>query len=137
MANRRFSYFLSELFQAIAPKTIAKGLGILLMGAIALMGFSPAVALANPLPNLPVALAASSRFAAQAEAKDQEPMISEERLSELREQRREWQSEASAAAAAEGEVDTTGEPVAEAVKDKLNLEEITDENEIVGRIVNN
>ncbi|WOD40206.1 hypothetical protein [Nodosilinea sp. E11] len=90
----------------------------------------------TPAPTSLIALAASSRFAANKELEGQEPIISESRLEEMREQRREWQSEASAAAAAALDNTTTEDTVGGTVKDKLNLEEITEENEIVGRIKN-
>ncbi|TVQ08423.1 MAG: hypothetical protein EA368_11890 [Leptolyngbya sp. DLM2.Bin27] len=83
-----------------------------------------------------IALAASSRFAAAKEFEGQAPTISEQRLDQIREQRREWQSEVSAEAAAERDNTTTKNTLPGAVKDKLNLDEIIEENEIVGRIKN-
>ncbi|MGB3200285.1 MAG: hypothetical protein WBA99_05250, partial [Nodosilinea sp.] len=76
-----------------------------------------------------IALAASSRFAAEAAFEGEEPKLSEAKLEKMRERRRQWQSEASASA--DTEIDTTEESVGNAIKDKLNLEEITQENEIV------
>jgi hypothetical protein len=134
MANLRFS----GLFQAIA-----KRLMVLLVSAMVLLGVLPTPALAGPLaantptsPNGYLALAASSRFAAQAEveADPQDPTIPESRLEEMREQRREWQSEVSSAAT--DVKDETGNSVGEVIKDKLNLEEIVEDNEILDDIRN-
>ncbi|PSN14884.1 hypothetical protein C7293_09625 [filamentous cyanobacterium CCT1] len=116
-------------------KAIAKRLSVMLVSVMVLFGFSQTAALANStMPELGasssalIALAASSRFAAEAAFEGEEPKISESRLEEMREQRRQWQSEASANA--NTEIESEGS-VGEAVKDKLNLEEITEENEIV------
>ncbi|PZV02915.1 MAG: hypothetical protein DCF32_14480 [Leptolyngbya sp.] len=107
------------------------------MAVVALFGFSQTAALANPAPSSLVALAASSRFAAQAESKGAEPIIPEEKLSEMREQRREWQNKAATDAAAAADADKTSNSSAgELIKDKLNLNEITQENEIVETITN-
>lgn len=141
MKSRKFS---------LGFKTVAKHLASVVFGVMALFGFSQTAALAshlspNTMPlalsfkavatsNSPIALAASSRFAADKEFEGQTPTISEQRLDKIREQRREWQSEASAAAAAELDNSTTKDSVGGAIKDKLNLKEITEENEIVDRI---
>ncbi|MBD2256759.1 hypothetical protein [Pseudanabaena sp. FACHB-2040] len=125
-------------------KATAKRLAVLLMGVIVLFGFSQTAALANSTPprtesasNVLVALAASSRFASQAELKNQEPTVSESRLDEMREQRREWQSEVSAAAETKSDMKKeSGDSVGETIKNKLNLEEITEENEIVEELRN-
>ncbi|PSR17653.1 hypothetical protein C8255_11515 [filamentous cyanobacterium CCP3] len=126
MVNRTFDASL---------KAIAKRLSVMLVSVIVLFGFSQTAALANStMPDLGanssalIALAASSRFAAEAAFEGEEPEISESRLEEMREQRRQWQSEASAKA--NTEIESEGS-VGEVVKDKLNLEEITEENEIV------
>ena len=116
-------------------KAVAKRFSMLLVGVMVLFGFSQPAALANSaMPELGsnssalIALAASSRFAAEAAFNGEEPKISESRLEEMREQRRQWQSEVSANANTEDDSESS---VGEAVKDKLNLEEITQENEIV------
>lgn len=109
-------------------KMIARRLVVLLVSMAVLFGLSQTAALANSAPNPLVALAASSRFAAQAESEALKPDIPEEKLSKMREQRREWQNKASAAAAAEGKTEpSTGN----LVRDKLNLDEITQENEMI------
>lgn len=121
----------------ISLETIAKRLTVLLVTVVALFGFSQTAALASPSPSSLVALAASSRFAAQAESKNLKPVIPEEKLSEMREQRREWQNQAATTAAAAAEADKQSKSSAgELVKDKLNLDEITQENEIVETITN-
>jgi hypothetical protein len=118
----------------LSLKAIAKRL-VLLVSVIVLLGFSQTAALASSTlpetestPNALIALAASSRFAAQAEYKDAEPFVSEDRLDDMKEKRREWQSKVSAAADNEKE---SVDSVEDIVKDKLNLNEITEENEIV------
>lgn len=116
-------------------RAIAKRLSVLLVSVMVLFGFSQTAALANSTtPELElnssalIALAASSRFAAEAAFAGEEPKISESRLEEMREQRRKWQSEVSANA--DTEIEAKGS-VGEKVKEKLNLEEIVEENEIV------
>ena len=129
-----------------SPTALVKRLAVLVVSVVVLFGFSQTAALANsnPLstalnaelaPNSLIALAASSRFAAQAESEGQEPIISEAKLNEKREQRREWQSEVSAAAVTEPKTEPD-ESLGELIKDKLNLEEIVEENEIVDSIKN-
>ncbi len=143
MKSRKFS---------LEFKTVAKHLAAVVFGVMALFGFSQTAALASHLSSTtmplalsskavatstsPIALAASSRFAADQELEGQTPTISEQRLDKIREQRREWQSEASASAAAELDNSTTKDSVGGAITDKLNLKEITEENEIVDRIKN-
>lgn len=121
----------------LSLKTITKRLTVLFVTLVALFGFSQTAALASPTSSSLVALAASSRFAAQAESKGLKPVIPEEKLSEMREQRREWQNKATtqAAAAADAEKQSKGS-AGELIKDKLNLDEITKENEIVETITN-
>jgi hypothetical protein len=145
MQSRRSSFGLN-----VGLKTLAKHLAALTLGVVVLLGFSQSAALASTIssesmplsaradftPNSLIALAASSRFAAQKESEGQAPTISEQRLDEIREQRREWQSEVSAEAAAESDNTTSKTSLPGAAKDKLNLDEITEENEIVGRIKN-
>lgn len=116
-------------------KAIAKHLAVFLVGAMIWLGVGPAIALASSSTaaieathNLLLARAASSRFAAQAEAEGVEPRISEKRFEEMRAKRRQWQSEASANADTEKSVDDSAGQV---VKDRLNLEETPQENEIV------
>lgn len=116
---------------------IAKRLVVMLVGSLILLGLAQPV-LAAPAgsqlaANLQLALAGSSRFAAQAEAGPQESAISEDKLNEMREKRREWQSEASGEAAQEAEQEANSS-FGEALKDKLNLEEISEENEIIENI---
>jgi hypothetical protein len=118
-------------------KTIAKRLTVLFVTMVALFGFSQTAALAGPSHGSLIALAASSRFAAQAESKDLKLVIPEEKLSEMREQRREWQNQATNNAAAAAEAKKQSKRSAnESIKDKLNLDEITQENEIVETITN-
>ncbi|HEY9881379.1 MAG TPA: hypothetical protein V6D29_23180 [Leptolyngbyaceae cyanobacterium] len=131
MTSREFRFSL---------KAITKRVTVLLMSVVLLFGFSQTAALANSTSlgtestsTVLIALAASSRFAAQSELKGQESPISAARLDELREKRREWQSEVSSAANTENE-DESGSVVDKVVKDKLNLNEITEENEIVEEI---
>lgn len=123
-------------------KRIAKRLTLVFLGVMVLFSFFHSPALANSIASRPestsnalVALAASSRFAAQKESEGQELPLSESRLEEMREQRREWQSEVSAAANTddEGKSDSAVDNV---VKKRLNLDEITEENEIVDQIKN-
>lgn len=151
MKKRKFSFGLEVGLNAVV-KTVTKHLTALAVGAIVLFGFAQTAALASPIPsermaslspsgtaftsNSLFALAASSRFAADKEFEGQVPTISEQRLEEIREQRREWQSEVSAKAAAEGDNTTSKTTLPGVAKDKLNLEEITEENEIVDRIKN-
>jgi hypothetical protein len=120
-------------------KAIAKRLSVLLVSVMVVFGFSQTAALANsttpglePGSNSLIALAASSRFAAEAAFEGEEAKISESRLEKMRERRRQWQSEVSANADTENESEPS---LGEAVKDKLNLEEITQENEIVDDLV--
>ncbi|MBD2105905.1 hypothetical protein [Nodosilinea sp. FACHB-13] len=121
----------------ISLKMIAKRLTVLFVTVVALFGFSQMTALASPTPSSLVALAASSSFAAQTESQAQKPIISEEKLSEMREQRREWQNRAATTAAAAAETDEKSTSSAgELIKEKLNLDEITQENEIVETITN-
>lgn len=136
MLNRKFDFLL---------EAVAKHLATLILGFSILVGCFQTEAWANPIaPSTeiraasmlnPLIAAASSRFAAQAESaaavEGREPIISESRLSEMREQRREQQSQASAAAAAAAEKDKSDDSVGEAIKDRLNLDEITQENEIL------
>lgn len=127
MATRKFY---------VSLKMTIKSLAVLFVAVVALFGFSQA-AVANPTPSPLVALAASSRFAAQAESKDAKPIIPEEKLSEMREQRREWQNKATTQAAAAADAEKQSKSSAsELIKDKLNLDEITQENEIVETITN-
>ena len=137
MLNRKFNFLLIA---------VAKHLATLILGVIILVGCFQAAAWANPTapsPGIQAALtlnpliaAASSRFAAQTESaaavEGREPIISESRLNEMREQRRKQQSQASAAAAAAAaaENDKSDDSVGEVIKDRLNLDEITQENEI-------
>lgn len=116
-------------------KAIVKRLSVLVITGMVVLGFSQTAAWAQATtPGLEsgtsplVALAASSRFAAEAAFEGEEPKLSEAKLEKMRERRRQWQSEVSANADPETDVD---ESVGEAIKDKLNLEEITQENEIV------
>ncbi|MBD2110512.1 MULTISPECIES: hypothetical protein [Cyanophyceae] len=121
----------------ISLKMIAKRLTVLFVTVVALFGFSQTAALASPTPSSLVALAASSRFAAQAESEALKTTIPEEKLSEMREQRREWQNKAATTAAAAAEAGKKPKSSAgELIKDKLNLDEITEENEIVETITN-
>jgi hypothetical protein len=121
----------------ISLKMAVKRLAVLLVAVVALFGFFQTAALASPTPGSLVALAASSRFAAQAESKGAEPVIPEEKLSEMREQRREWQNKAATQAAAAADAEKQSKSSAgELIKDKLNLDEITQENEIVEAITN-
>jgi hypothetical protein len=120
---------LGLLCKAIAKHCIALGVGIALM-----LGACPDVARAAAIPSTlsftpgwQLALAASSRFAAEAETENLEPTISEAKLNEMRERRREWQSAASATAAAESKAEKSDD---EGVKEKLNLDEITQNNPI-------
>ncbi len=151
MRNCKFSFGLDFGLNTVV-KTVAKHLTLLVVGMIVLFGFAQTAALASPIPsermtfvspsgaaftsNPLIALAASSRFAADKEFEGQAPTISEQRLEEIREQRREWQSEVSTEAAAESDNTTSKTSLLGAAKDKLNLEEITEENEIVDRIKN-
>lgn len=132
MTSREFRFSL---------KAIAKRLTVLLMGVIVLFGLSQPAASASSTfsktetSNVVIALAASSRFAAQAELKDQDPIVSQEKLDQMKKKRLKWQSEVSAAAAANAEnKDDSKSFVDKVVKDKLNLSEITEENEIVEEI---
>lgn len=122
-----------QFFSAL--KILTKSLTVLFVGIAILFYASPA-AFANPTTqataldsNTLIALAASSRFAAQSDSEEQS-RISEKRLQELRERRRAWQNQASATAAEEAE-DEYANSLGEAVRDKLNLDEITEENEVV------
>lgn len=130
------THILFRSFQAIAKCSVA-----LVMGVVMLLSTFQSSALANTTSletefsgSVQIARAASSRFAAQAESEGQESFISESKLDEMRAKRRDWQREASATAS-EAETETE-ESVGEAVKDKLNLEEITEENEIVDELAN-
>lgn len=123
-------------------KAMANCCAVLVFGVMALLSFSQTAAFASTTPakmesisNELIALAASSRFAAEAEFKNQEPIVLEERLDELKERRREWQSAVSGAANTEQE-DTLENPIDDVVKNKLNLDEITQENEIVNELKN-
>ncbi|WP_035984583.1 hypothetical protein [Leptolyngbya sp. KIOST-1] len=122
---------------------MAKRLAVLLASVVLLFSVSQTAALAssNVLAAEPdshldahrlIALAASSRFAAEAAFEGEEPTISEARLDEMREQRRQWQSQVSEAA------DTTDKEAAnsadQAAGDPLNLNEIVEENEIVDEL---
>ncbi|MGB3311652.1 MAG: hypothetical protein WBA86_18030 [Nodosilinea sp.] len=116
-------------------KAVAKRLSVLLVSVMVVFGVFQTPALANsttpdlaPTSSALIALAASSRFAAEAAFEGGEPTISESRLEKMRERRRQWQSEVSANADTEND---TEDSIGEAIKDKLNLEEITEENEIV------
>lgn len=127
---------------AFSLRTVAKRLALVLMGAMVLFSFFHSPALANSITSRTesassqlVALAASSRFAAQQEVAGQEMPIPDSKLQEMREKRREWQSEASAAANTDDE-DQSGNAVENVVKNRLNLDEITEENEIVDQIKN-
>jgi hypothetical protein len=111
-------------------KAIVGPLAVLMVFLTVLLGLPQAAAQADSTSSLvkaeshlTIALAASSRFAAQADPELQEPTISQERLEEMREQRREWQSEVSAEAY---EAPEEEESVGEAVNDRLNLDEITE-----------
>lgn len=113
-------------------KAIAKRMMVLLVSAALFLGLTQTAALAQSVaaasnPAL-LALAASSRFAAEANSTAPAEDISDAKLDKLREQRREWQSEASSASES---AEPGANSVGEAVKDKLNLNEITEENEIV------
>lgn len=151
MKSRQLAFGLNFRLNTVT-QPLAKHLTALALGVMILFGFSQAAALASPMlsearslslpsataltTNSLIALAASSRFAAAKEFEGQAPTISEQRLDQIREQRREWQSEVSAEAAAERDNTTTKNTLPGAVKDKLNLDEIIEENEIVGRIKN-
>jgi hypothetical protein len=128
---------------SVLLKSVTQRLLILLLAIAAILSFSPGPALAHSAPLEPesthhvlLARAASSRFAAQVESEGVEPRISEKRLEEMRQKRREWQSEASAAAETETKFNPVDESIGEEVKDRLNLEEITQENEIVDKLTN-
>ncbi|MGB3292886.1 MAG: hypothetical protein WBB01_07870 [Phormidesmis sp.] len=89
-------------------RTVTQRLVVLLVSAALFIGFAQTSVQAAP------------------EA-DPVPTISPEELAQKRAQRREFQSEASKASDQEVKADSLGEVFA----DKLNLEEIADENEIV------
>jgi hypothetical protein len=74
-----------------------------------------------------IALAASSRFAAPTDEELEIQKMSERRREELREKRRQWQNQASEAAVEEAELERMAEDTDE---DKLNLEEIAEENPV-------
>lgn len=120
-------------------KAITRRVFLLLAGGLIVFGLSHPAVLAVPQlgaesgisPTL--ALAGSSRFAAQAEAGSPESAISEDKLNEMREKRREWQSEASGEAAQEAQ-EEANDSFGEALREKLNLEEISEENEIIETI---
>ncbi|MGB3139093.1 MAG: hypothetical protein WBG38_10825 [Nodosilinea sp.] len=114
-------------------KAAAKRFVVLTISIMVLFSLSQTTALAATATNQGtgvslLALAPSSRLATQATPAGEEPVISEAKLDSMRENRRQWQSEASAVA------DTTEEApasIGEVIKDKLNLDEIVEENEIV------
>lgn len=85
---------------------IVKGLAIGLVGLVVWCSSGwPALAAIAPITDngALIAVAASSRFAAQAEAEGAEPLIPADRFAEMREKRRQWQSEASGEAEEEAE----------------------------------
>ncbi|MFQ4135173.1 hypothetical protein PGN35_002530 [Nodosilinea sp. PGN35] len=126
MVNRKLYISLTKVFKRLA---------VLVFSVALLFGVSQPTALASSAPGSLVALAASSRFAAQAESDALKPVIPEERLSEMREQRREWQNQVSASASAAADnAKNKDQSAGELVKDKLNLDEITQENEIVDEL---
>ncbi|NEP19750.1 MAG: hypothetical protein F6J97_23165 [Leptolyngbya sp. SIO4C1] len=96
----------TRLFQII--QATAKRLTVLLLGALMILGLVQTAVSAAPLtkadPDLP----------------------SEARLEQMRDQRREWQNQASAEAAQEAAIEAE-----EGVAEKLNLDEITEENPAV------
>ncbi len=81
----------------------------------------------SPASSQLIALAASSRFAAPSDEALEIEKMSERRREELREKRRQWQNRASEAAAEEAEQERIAEEVAQ---DKLNLQEIEEENPV-------
>lgn len=113
-------------------RTVLKQLSLLLVSLIMALGLIPVAAQAVPFtpgsPQLTLALTASSRFATPSDEDLDVQQIPEGRLEELRAQRREWQSEVSAAAYDAAE---QAEDAEETVKEKLNLEEIIEDNEIL------
>jgi len=116
---------------------ILRSLMALIMGialAIGMMPKSMLAAEAAPVDvtsiqpaAIQIALAASSRFAAPTDEELEIQKMSERRREELREQRRNWQNQASEAAAEEAEQARMAEDIDE---DKLNLEEIAEENPV-------
>jgi cell shape-determining protein MreC len=116
--------FISSLKPAI------KRAVVLLVSVTILFSLTPAAALAmsasSQRPHL-IALAASSRFAAPSDEELQIQKMSEQRRQELREKRRQWQKEASASASNEAEEVAE---VEKSAKDKLNLDEIAEENPV-------
>jgi hypothetical protein len=114
-----------------------RSLMILIMGVALAIGITPTSVLAAETAPVDVtsvqpaaihiALAASSRFAAPTDEELDIQKMSERRREKLREQRREWQNQASEAAAEEAEQERMA---ADTDEDKLNLEEIAEENPV-------
>lgn len=103
-----------------------------LLSVLLLLGFSQTSAWASTLnysnSGIQLALAASSRFAAPSDEDLGVKKMTENRREKLREKRRQWQNQASSEAYDEAEQAAKEQ---ESAKDKLNLEEITEENELV------
>jgi|GEM_PF-2067819 len=105
----------------LSLKAMFRGLALLFAVAILLFG----------LPQTSVQ-AASTRSAIAAEAEDADQLfkpIPEAKLDELREQRREWQSEVSSAASEDNPYNSGA---GEILRDRLNLKEIIEDNEPMG-----
>jgi hypothetical protein len=115
-----FQAFLSSLNQMV------KWMAIGLIGVIVLSSGGIAADAAEG-PDVLVAVAASSRFAAQAEYKDAESLIPADRFAEMRERRRQWQSEASEQAVQEAESKAAAEQSAAA---QLNLDEVVESDTV-------
>jgi hypothetical protein len=105
---------------------IGLAIGIIPKSALAADAAPVNVAFVQPAA-VHIALAASSRFAAPSDEELEIQKMSERRRKELREKRRQWQNRASETAAEEAEQERMAEATNE---DKLNLEEIAEENPV-------
>lgn len=109
------SFMISRTVTSLRKMT--RRIAIALVGVFLCIGLAPALAQAAPLVGAVDTLNANSTDAVSPDA------LSSERLSEKRAQRRQVQSQASAAANTESE---------ESVTDKLNLEEMVEDNVLIG-----
>ncbi len=105
------------LFVQAAAKQVATALMGALVGVVMFLGLmQPA---AQAMPAIPAII-----------MPDTEPTISAESLEQKRAERRELQSKASEAANTEEKADSA-DSIGETLSEKLNLDEIVEENEIV------
>lgn len=93
-------------------KTMVKRLTVLVVSLVLLLSFTPTMVLAAP--------ASGSKPAAETSATETMPS---DNIDELKEQRREWQSKASASRSAQEDEPSS---LGEVLKERLNLDEITE-----------